>query len=95
MDAKTLLSKDKKLLQWWASVVEDERFEQVKLILKAHVFEGRPSPDQMIGVTTFIESMTSIIDPEEAPTVYAQPGLSHDLESPRRTINSDKPKTKK
>lgn len=98
MNAKELLSKDKKLLQWWTSVIEDARFDQVMLILKASTFEGNPTPDQQSGITQFIASMESIVNADEGPTVYASPGLIHNLEIPRKTVEqkpADKPDKKK
>ena len=98
MDAKTLLSKDKKLLQWWTSVIEDARFDQVMLILKASTFEGNPTVDQQSGITQFISSMENIVNADEPPTVYASPGLNHNLETVRRHVEpkpAEKPDKKK
>ena len=100
MNAKTILSQDKKLLAWWSSVVGDSRFDQIMLILKADSFEASPAPEQMTGVTNFISSMSTIIDSEAAPTAYASPGLSHDLDIKRRVVTqpevkqAEKPKKK-
>jgi len=100
MDAKQLLAKNEALSKWWSSVVGDGKFDQVMLILKASTFEGQPTPEQMGGITRFIELMSSITQAGEPPVKFASPGLHHDLDVPRRTVQPpetnqpEKPKKK-
>jgi hypothetical protein len=84
MNAKQLLVKNEPLSKWWSSIVGDSRFDQVMLILKADSFEGSPSPEQLSGITQFIASMSSIINAEEPPTLYARPGLNYETDTPKK-----------
>lgn len=86
MNAKEILSHNKKLLSWWNSIVGDPQFDQMMLILKADSFEASPDAAQMRGVSNFIASMTSIISADSEPTTYASSGLNHDLDVTRRTV---------
>jgi hypothetical protein len=95
MDSKTQFLSDKKLLQWWTGVVEDARFNQVMMHLKAATFEGNPTVEQQSGISQFINSMESIVNPDEGPTVYASPGLNHNLEITRKTAEPEKEKPSK
>ena len=98
MNAKTLLSKNEPLSKWWSSIVGDGRFDQVMLILKADSFEGSPSPEQLSGISQFIASMSSIVNAEEPPTLYARPGLNYETDPKPRTLEKPsvaQPKTPK
>lgn len=92
MLSKEILAQNKTLLAWWAGVVGNSNFDQMMLILKSSAFEGSPNPDQISGITRFIDSMSSIINANEPPTTYASSGLKHDLEIHRRTVNPPAPK---
>ena len=79
-------------------MVEDERFNRVVMHLKAVTFDGNPTPDQQSGITQFIDSMENIVNADEPPTVYASPGLNHNLDIPRKHVEpkpAEKPDKKK
>jgi hypothetical protein len=68
------------------------------MILKADSFEGSPSPDQLSGISQFIAAMSSIVNADEPPTIYARPGLNYSTDPKPRTLEIPpvvQPKTKK
>lgn len=93
-----LLSLDKPLAAWWSTIVGDSKFDRMMMILKADSFEASPTPEQMIGVSKFIASMSSIIYADEPPTQYVSSGLIHDTEPKSRSLKIPEvkqPETKK
>lgn len=92
--SKEQLLSDKPLCAWWSTVVGDDRFDKVLLHAKGMAFEGKPSPDQIQGIVTFIQTLTTIAESEESAPVYPEPGLSHSLDVKRRTITKSPDKKK-
>lgn len=95
MNAKELLKSDQPLCKWWSSIVGDSKFDRMMLILKADSFERNPSPEQQSGITQFIAGMESIVNPDEPQADYAAPGLNHNLDTVRKTVEPEKPKPSK
>ena len=87
MTAKELFLQNKELAKWWAGIANDVRFDQVMLHAAAITLEGCPSPDQRMGVIFLKEVLLTLSEPESGPPLFAQPGLKHELDVHRRTIN--------
>lgn len=87
MTAKDLFLQNKELAKWWAGIANDTRFDQVMLHAAAITLEGCPSPDQRLGVIFLKEVLLTLSQPESGPPQFAQPGLKHELDLHRRTIN--------
>jgi hypothetical protein len=91
MDSKTQFLSNKTLSEWWATISNDTRFDQVLLHSSAVAFENLPSAEQRDGILKFKEILLTLSQPDSPPVAFSQPGLSHNLEPKDRTL---KPKQK-
>jgi hypothetical protein len=92
MNAKEMLAINPPLVAWWSGIIGDPRFDQIMMILRAHSFEATLSPEQQVGVATFIASMENIVNADAPQTVYPKSGLKYDTEPKSRAL---KPETEK
>ena len=95
MTAKAQFLANEKLKAWWSKIVEDEKFDQVMLHASAIALEGCPSSDQRDGVLAFKMILSTMPEAESSDVLFAKPGLSHDLEPKRKTVEEPTPKPDK
>jgi hypothetical protein len=81
MNAKELLLKNKKLVAWWVSVKNDDRFAQIVTYAKAIMMESSPSQEQMIGAGDMLTILETMTDNEDEQVPFPSPGLHHDIET--------------
>jgi hypothetical protein len=86
MTSKDQFIANKTLAQWWASISNDDKFDQVMLHASAVAFENCPSAEQRDGVLKFKEILLTLSQPDSPTVAFSQPGLSHNLEPKSRTL---------
>lgn len=86
MNAKQQLIANKPLREWWLGVTDNPLFDQLLLHVKAMTMEAKPSPQQLEGVSTFIETLQTIAQTDAPEPEYPEPGINHNLEIKRKTI---------
>ena len=81
MNAKSLLLKNKKLVAWWVSVKNDDRFAQVVTHAKAIIIENEPSSEHTGGALHLLNILETMTDNEDEQVPFPSPGLHHDVET--------------
>lgn len=97
MDTKTQFLSDKTLSSWWGGIANDSRFDRVLLHASGVALESCPSVEQRAGVLAFREILLTLANPDAEAVKFSSPGLIHDLDVPRRTVEpteQPKPATK-
>lgn len=80
-NAKQLFQKQKELCSWWASIVDDPRYQQV--LLHAHCAFQAETMDELKGATEYervLTSLSSAEDTGEDVLSHATPGLHHNID---------------
>lgn len=94
MDSKTQFINQKELREWWVSISGDSRFDAVLLYAAAITLETCPSAEQREGVIYMKEVLLTMGDKMSEAPDFPSPGLNHNLETQRRTLETDNQKTK-
>lgn len=80
-NAKDLFQKQKELASWWASVVDDPRFQQV--LIYAHCSFHPDTMQHLEGATLYehvLSTMASAEETGEDLLTHATPGLHHEID---------------
>ena len=75
MNSRALLLRDKELTKWLISFTHDPRFEQVEVILRAHLAEESASWEQLKGANAALTLLTAITESDLSSTPFPSPGL--------------------
>jgi hypothetical protein len=92
MDAKNQFLNQKPLAEWWASIAGDPKFDAVLLHAAAVTLEACPDSQQRAGVLFFKEVLLTLSQKDSAGPEFAKPGLNHDLEVHRKTVETEQTK---
>lgn len=65
------------LSQWWASVVNDDRFAMVLTFARASLMENRPSAETIQGAEIMALTLQTLSENETSSTTFPSPGLHH------------------
>jgi hypothetical protein len=91
MTSKEQFIQNQNLASWWGGISQDARFDQVLLHASGVALESCPSSEQRAGVLAFKEILLTLSDKEAEPVKFVSPGLDHNLEVQRRTVEAPKP----
>jgi len=79
-----LLSKRQSdLRKWWVSIVNDDKFEQIKLLARSEFLDVSPNAEALQGAMSYERILEELPKaPETGEDILSQvnPGLNHDLD---------------
>ncbi len=95
MNAKQLLSEDKPLAQWWASVAHDARFDKICLHVSHEIVTQQHGSDFLGGAFFVMQTLSTIADAESVTIPLPSPGLDHDIDNDlKKESQAEEPKQK-
>jgi hypothetical protein len=77
MNIHDLLKRNSDLAKWWASVVHDDRFEFLSLLVLADLAKAQLPPEELKGATSLLDKLATITDNLDLQTTTPNPGLDH------------------
>lgn len=93
--SKELFCSDKKLADWWGTVVANPHFDIVMLHARAVALEQEPSDDQRRGALHFGQILSTLHQPAGGGDHFPRPGLNHRLDETARTTKNKTETAKK
>lgn len=94
MDAKTHFVSNKELREWWSDISNTPKFDLVLLHAAAIALETCPSAEQREGVIFLKNVLLTMSNADSETPNFPSPGLNHNLDSARKTLETDKTPTK-
>lgn len=74
---KQLFQSKKELLQWWAAVTGDPRFDDVLLHVRSMILEYNQTTESLAGARYYENALVSICQGEDLGGEFPSPGLHH------------------
>jgi hypothetical protein len=75
--AKELFHRDKELRNWWHTVVADDRFDLVCLIVRAAFLDTNPNQDSIKGARDYEALFKTISEADDTGQPLPGPGLNY------------------
>jgi hypothetical protein len=74
---KELFHRDKELRTWWHTIVTDDRFERVCLIVRAAFLDTNPNQDSIKGAKDYEALFTTLSEADDTGQPLPGPGLNY------------------